>query len=118
MRALVSDGLAGRSRQGAAGWIRYCSADHLRHRNRLSVGGLATPARATGATFELAQVVELLKREIAAADTPAEDGKPSVRIDEAQVDLDLVEVPARPARGWSYPAATSPPARRTRPSRC
>jgi len=59
------------------------------------LGGLATPARATGATFELAQVVELLKREIAAADTPAGDGKPSVRIDEAQVDLDLVEVPGK-----------------------
>lgn len=53
--------------------------------------GLVTPARAD-ATFELAQVLELLKREIALADSPAGEGKLTVRVDEAQVDLDLVEV--------------------------
>ena len=56
------------------------------------LSGPVTPALAAGATFELAQVVDLLKREIAAADAPA-DGKLPVHIDEAQLDLDLVEVP-------------------------
>ena len=56
------------------------------------VCGWANPALAAGATFELAQVLELLKREIAAADAPTDDGKPPMRVDEAQVDLDLVEV--------------------------
>lgn len=56
--------------------------------------GSVTPALAAGATFELAQVVDLLKREIAAADAPA-DGKLPVHIDEAQLDLDLVEVPGK-----------------------
>ena len=56
------------------------------------LSGPVTPALAAGATFELARVVDLLKREIAAADAPADDGRLPVRIDEAQLDLDLVEV--------------------------
>ncbi|MGZ9106533.1 MAG: hypothetical protein ACXW3M_12165 [Rhodoplanes sp.] len=57
--------------------------------------GSAAPALAAGATFELAQVVDLLKREIAAADAPADDSRLPVHIDEAQLDLDLVEVPGK-----------------------
>lgn len=57
--------------------------------------GSVTPALAGGATFELARVVELLKGEIAAADFSADDGRLPVRIDEAQLDLDLVEVPGK-----------------------
>lgn len=53
--------------------------------------GSTSPALAAGATFELAQVLDVLKKEIAAADAPADDGRP-VRVDEAQVDLDLVEI--------------------------
>lgn len=59
------------------------------------LGGSATPALAAGATFELAQVLETLKREIAAADAPADEGRLPVHIDEAQLDLDLVEVPGK-----------------------
>lgn len=61
------------------------------------LGGLRLPkpALAAGATFELAQVVDLLKREIAASDAPADDGRLPVHIDEAQLDLDLVELPGK-----------------------
>jgi hypothetical protein len=51
--------------------------------------GSASQALAAGATFELTQVLESLKREIAAADASAGDGRPPVRIEEAQVDLGL-----------------------------
>ena len=54
--------------------------------------GPTSPALAAGATFELAQVLGVLKAEITAADAPGGDGGPSVRIEEAQVDLALVEV--------------------------
>jgi hypothetical protein len=54
--------------------------------------GSASQALAAGVTFELAQVLESLKREIAAA---ADAGRPPVRIEEAQIDLDLVEVPGK-----------------------
>jgi hypothetical protein len=57
--------------------------------------GSASQALAAGVTFELAQVLESLKREIAAA---ADAGRPPVRIEEAQIDLDLVEVPGKAAR--------------------
>jgi hypothetical protein len=57
--------------------------------------GSASPTLAAGATFELAQILESLKREIAAADHSTDDGRPPVRIEEAQVDLDLVEVPGK-----------------------
>jgi hypothetical protein len=57
--------------------------------------GSASQALAAGVTFELAQVLESLKREIAAADTSADAGRPPVRIEEAQVDLDLVEIPGK-----------------------
>lgn len=60
-----------------------------------SLFGSATQALAVGVTFELPQVLLTLKREIAASETPAEEGKPPVRIEEAQVDLDLVEVPGK-----------------------
>ena len=54
--------------------------------------GSSSRAVAAGATFELAQVLGLVEAEITAADAPADDGGRSVRIEEAQVDLDLVEV--------------------------
>ena len=57
--------------------------------------GSASQALAAGATFELAQVLEVLKRDIAAADTATDNGRPLVRVEEAQVDLDLVEVPSK-----------------------
>ena len=82
------------------------------------LSGSVTPALAAGATFELAQVVDLLKREIAAADAPADDGRLPVRIDEAQLDLDLVEVAGKAGARLTCREATSPPARRTRRSRC
>ena len=46
---------------------------------------------AAGVTFELAQVLEALKQELAAAQA-AGQGQAPLRIDEAQVDLDLVEI--------------------------
>ena len=51
----------------------------------------ASPAAAANATFELAQVIEALKQELAAAQA-AGQGQAPLRIDEAQVDLDLVEI--------------------------
>ena len=54
----------------------------------------ASPAAAANATFELAQVIEALKQELAAAQA-AGQGQAPLRIDEAQVDLDLVEIPGK-----------------------
>jgi hypothetical protein len=66
------------------------------------------PALAAGATFELAQVLESLKREIAAADAPADAGRPPVRIEEAQIDLDLVEIPGKAGARLVVPGSDFP----------
>ena len=52
---------------------------------------------AAAATFDLAQVLDALKRELAAAQAAGQSQgqgqtQPGLRIDEAQVDLDLVEI--------------------------
>jgi hypothetical protein len=52
----------------------------------------ATEAAAAGSSFELAQVIEQLQRELAAVDRNTDANAQRVRIDEAQVALDLVEI--------------------------
>ena len=62
------------------------------------VGLLGAPVGgAAAATFDLAQVLDALKRELAAAQAAGQSqgqgqSQPGLRIDEAQVDLDLVEI--------------------------
>ena len=82
------------------------------------LSGPVTPALAAGATFELARVVELLKGEIAEADAPADDGRLPVHIDEAQLDLDLVEVAGKAGARLVVPGSDFATGQEDPPSRC
>lgn len=56
------------------------------------VGICAGKDSARASTFDPAQVIQLLKREIAAAGTTGDTGSPRLKVEEAVLDLDLVEI--------------------------
>ncbi|MBK8174533.1 MAG: hypothetical protein IPK66_04370 [Rhodospirillales bacterium] len=83
----------------------------LRHRSSAALvlllavaAGMLSAGSARAAAFELAAVIELLKREIAAAQAAGDANSTGMRIDEAQLDLDLVEVPAKAGGRLLVPA--------------
>jgi hypothetical protein len=55
--------------------------------------------------FEPAQVIQMLKREIAVADAPAESGTLRLRVEEAILDLDLVEIKGKAGNRLLVPGA-------------
>jgi Trypsin-co-occurring domain 2 len=63
------------------------------------------PALAAGGTFDLAQTIELVKREVAAAQAVAAEEQQSLRVDEAQLDFSLVEIAGRGGTRLAVPGA-------------
>jgi hypothetical protein len=65
----------------------------------------AAPASAATGTFELAQVIELVKREVATAETGGDPARPGLRVDEVQIDLNMVEIGGKAGRRLVVPGA-------------
>lgn len=63
------------------------------------------PALAAGGTFDLALAIELVKREVAAAQAVAAEVQQSLRVDEAQLDFSLVEIAGRGGTRLAVPGA-------------
>lgn len=63
----------------------------------------AGDARASG--FDPAQVIQLLRREIAAAGTSGDAGSPRLKVEEAVLDLDLVEITGKAGSRLMVPGA-------------
>jgi hypothetical protein len=87
----------------------------IRWRHRVAAGTLAVslclaatslhPALAAGGTFDLAQAIELVKREVAVAQAVDAEGQQSLRVDEAQLDFSLVEIAGRGGTRLAVPDA-------------
>ncbi len=60
---------------------------------------------ARASAFDPAQVIQMLKREIAAADASAEAGAPRLRVEEAVLDLDLFEIKGKTGSRLVVPGA-------------
>jgi len=83
-------------------WRRACCAAAV----SMILPLLASAGPALAATgFEPSQVVELIKREVVAADRQASSGSQALRVEEVQIELDLVELPAKGGSRLVVPAA-------------
>jgi len=60
---------------------------------------------ARASAFDPAQVIQLLKREITAAATTGDTGSPRLKVDEAVLDLDLVEIIGKAGSRLMVPGA-------------
>jgi hypothetical protein len=71
----------------------------------LLVGICGGDGRAAASAFDPAQVIEVLKREFGAADAVGDAGSRRLKLEEAVLDLDLVEVPGKAGSRLMVPGA-------------